>query len=59
MNEVLYCIVDQYDSVIARDLNMDNALIFMRALFDAHFSTEDIAYTIVRQAEQVLSEVKE
>jgi len=52
MNEILYCIENQYGSVIARDLNMDNAIIFVRALFDTHFNEEDIAYTITRQKEE-------
>lgn len=29
MNEILYCVENQYGSVIARDLNMDNAMIFV------------------------------
>lgn len=51
MNETLYCVENQYGSVIAKDLNMDNAMIFVRALFNAYFSEEDIAYTIIRQKE--------
>lgn len=49
MGEILYCVENQYGSVIAKDLNMDNAMIFVRALFDAYFSEEDIAYTVRRQ----------
>lgn len=49
MDEILYCIENQYGSVIAKDLNMDNAIIFVRALFDTYFSENDIAYTIARQ----------
>lgn len=49
MDEVLYCIENQYGSVIAKDLNMDNAIIFVRALFDTYFGEDDIAYTIARQ----------
>ena len=52
MHEILYCVEDQYGSVIAKDLNMDNAMIFVRALFDAHFSEEDIAYTVVKQKDK-------
>ena len=51
MNEVLYCIENQYGSVIAKDLNMDNAIIFVKALFDTYYGEEDIAYTIRRQKE--------
>ncbi|MBO7735835.1 MAG: hypothetical protein J6S67_24920 [Methanobrevibacter sp.] len=51
MGEVLYCIENQYGSVIAKDMNMDNAIIFVRALFDTYFGEDDIAYTITRQKE--------
>jgi hypothetical protein len=57
MNEILYCIENEYGSVIAKDLNIDNAMIFVRALFDTYFNEEDIAYTIKRQKEN--SEVVE
>ena len=51
MNEILYCVENQYGSVIAKDLNMNNAMIFVRALFDTYFNEEYIAYTIKRQKE--------
>lgn len=51
MGEILYCVEDQYGSIIARDLNMDNAMIFVRALFDRYYSEEGISYTIIRQKE--------
>lgn len=51
MNETLYCIENQYGSIIAKDLNMDNAMIFVRALFDTYFNEDDISYTIIRQKE--------
>lgn len=51
MNEILYCIENEYGSVIAKDLNIDNAMIFVRALFDTYYNEEDIAYTIKRQKE--------
>lgn len=57
MNEILYCVENEYGSVIAKDLNMDNAMIFVRALFNTYFNEEDIAYTIKRQKEN--SEVEE
>lgn len=57
MNEILYCVEDEKGSVIAKDLNMDNAMIFVRALFYTYFNQEDIAYTIKRQKENC--EVKE
>jgi len=49
MDEILYSVENQYGSVIAKDLNMDNAIIFVRALFDTYFNEDDIAYTITRQ----------
>ena len=49
MNETLYCVKNEYGSVIAKDLNLDNAMIFVRALFDAHFGEEDLSYSIDRQ----------
>lgn len=51
MNEILYCVVDQYGTVIARDLNMDNAMIFVRALFDRYYSEDNIEFTIKKQNE--------
>lgn len=49
MNEILYCVEDNQGNVIARDMNMDNAMIFVRALFDNYFNEEHIAYTVKRQ----------
>lgn len=57
MKEILYCVEDERGNVIAKDLNMDNAMIFVRALFDTYFNEEDIAYTVKRQKEN--SEVEE
>lgn len=51
MKEFLYCIENQYGTVIARDLNMDNAMIFVRALFDHYYGEDDIEFTIKRQNE--------
>lgn len=51
MNEIMYCVENQYGSVIAKNLNMDNAMIFVRALFDHYFGEEDIAFTVRRQNE--------
>jgi hypothetical protein len=53
MNEILYCIINQYDTVIARDLNIDNAMIFVRALLDYYFGEEEISYSIKRQKEDI------
>lgn len=57
MNEILYCIEDERGNVIAKDLNMDNAMIFVRALFDTYLNEEDITFSIKRQKEN--SEIAE
>lgn len=46
MNEILYCVENEYGDIIAKDLNLDNAMIFVRALFDAYFNEKEISYTI-------------
>lgn len=53
MNEILYCIINQYGTVLARDLNMDNAMILARALFDHYFGEDDIEFIIKRQKEDI------
>ena len=57
MNGTLYCIEDERGNVIAKDLNMDNAMIFVRALFGTYFNEEDITFSIKRQKEN--SDVEE
>lgn len=49
MNEILYCIENQYGTVIAKDMTIDVVMILARALFDHYFGEEDIAFTIKRQ----------
>lgn len=49
MNEHLYCVENEYGTIIARDMNLDNAIIFVRALFLTYFNEDDSAYTIKRQ----------
>lgn len=51
MNEHLYCVENEYGSIIARDMNLDNAMIFVRALFETYYNEEDPAFTIKRQKE--------
>lgn len=53
MNPILYCIEDQWGNVIAKDLNMDNAMIFIRALLDHYYGEEEISYTVKRQKEDI------
>lgn len=49
MLEHLYCVENEYGTIIARDMNLDNAIIFVRALFLTYFNEDDSAYTIKRQ----------
>lgn len=49
MNEHLYCVENEYGTIVARDMNLDNAMIFVRALFETYFNEDDSAYTIKRQ----------
>lgn len=51
MGEILYCVENQYGTAIAKNMNMDNVMIFVRALFDRYYGEEDISYTIIRQKE--------
>lgn len=56
MNEILYCIEDERGNVLAKDMNMDTAMILARALFNTYFNEEDIAYTVKRQKETMETE---
>ena len=49
MNEILYCVEDNWGNVIARDMNMDNAMILVRAMFYHYYNEEIISYTVKRQ----------
>lgn len=49
MREFLYCIENQYGTVIAKDMTIDVVMILARALFDNYFGEEDIAFTIKKQ----------
>lgn len=51
MGEILYCIEDENGNIIAKDMNMDTAMILARALFDNYYNEDDIAFTIKRQKE--------
>lgn len=52
MNEILYCVEDERGNVIAKDLNMDNAMIFVRALFNAYYNEDELFIAIKRQKEK-------
>ena len=49
MNGIWYCIEDKWGTIIARDMNIETAMILARALFDRYYNEDDIAYTIKRQ----------
>ena len=48
MGEILYCVKNGWDTIIARDMTIDVALTLTRALFDTYFN-DGIEYTIKRQ----------
>lgn len=49
MKEFLYCIENQYGTVIAKDMTIEVVMILARALFDHYFGEEGIAFTIKKQ----------
>ena len=46
MNEILYCIEDERGNVLAKDMNMDTAMILLRALFDHYYNEDELTYTL-------------
>ena len=53
MNEILYCIEDERGNVLAKDMNMDTAMILLRALFDHYHNEDELTYTLKRQKENI------
>lgn len=51
MNGIWYCIEDKWGTVLARDMNIDTAMILARALLERYFNEDDVAFTIKRQKE--------
>lgn len=49
MKEFLYCIENQYGTVIAKDMTIEVVMILARALFDHYFGEEGVAFTIKKQ----------
>ena len=49
MNEILYSVENEYGSVIANNMNLENVIIFVKALFETYVNEEGISYKIVRQ----------
>ena len=53
MNEILYCIEDERGNIFAKDMNMDTAMILLRALFDHYYNEDELTYTLKRQKENI------
>ena len=49
MNEILYCIEDERGNILAKDMNMDTAMVLLRALFDHYYNEDELTYTLKRQ----------
>lgn len=49
MGETLYSVVDQHGQVLAKDMSLDNALLFIKALMEQYWQDDDIAYSLYRQ----------
>lgn len=53
MNEILYCIEDERSNILAKDMNMDTAMVLLRALFDHYYNKDELTYTLKRQKENI------
>lgn len=53
MNEILYCIEDERGNILAKDMNMDTAMVLLRALFDNYYNEDELTYTLKRQKEDI------
>ena len=53
MNEILYYIEDERGNILAKDMNMDTAMILLRALFDHYYNEDELTYTLKRQKEKI------
>lgn len=50
MNNIHYCVIDQNeDRVLARDMSLHDALLFIQALFERYSLPDNVAYTIKQQ----------
>ena len=56
MEEEKYLIEDNHGMIIATNMNLQNALIMCKALFETYCLEDDISYSIVRM--QKIDEVK-
>ena len=62
MDEILYSVIDTNDGpekVVAKDMTLDNATIFLKALFNEYFREPEVSYTIVRQLPDAATAVNE
>lgn len=46
MGETLYSVADQRGQVLAKDMSLDNALLFIKALMEQYWQDDDIAYRL-------------
>ena len=53
MGETLYSVADQQVQVLAKDMSLDNALLFIKALIEQYYQDDDIAYNLYRQPKQL------
>lgn len=53
MNEILYCIEDERGNILAKDMNIDTAIVLLRALFDHYYNEDELTYTLKRQKENI------
>ena len=44
MNEILYYIEDERGNILAKDMNMDTAMILLRALFDHYYNEDELSF---------------
>ena len=53
MNDIHYCVIDQNeDRVLARDMCLHDALLFIQALFERYSLPDNVAYTIKHTSPQ-------
>ena len=50
MDNIRYCVIDQNeDRVLARDMWLHDALLFVQALFEKYTLSDNVAYTIKQE----------
>lgn len=56
MNNIRYCVIDQNeDRVLARDMCLLDALLFLQALFERYSLPDNVAYTIKQEDDRVMT----